>query len=246
MFNVESAGELDAIERRARHSGNRPTFPFASIPTSRRTRTLTSRPGSSSTSSACPRTRPLELFRRAAAPGPAGSRHRLPHRLADPRSRSFRSRRSRKFSSSRRRSSARASEVEFLDLGGGYGIRYVDEKPLDLDRLAAELRSRLAGTPYRLILEPGRALVGNAGVLLPRVLYVKRNQQEAFCGRGRRHERPDAPHALRLLAPDCSRRTPHGKNLSGRRGGAALRNRRLSGARPRNGGRRTRATWWPS
>ncbi|MCL5006437.1 MAG: diaminopimelate decarboxylase [Acidobacteria bacterium] len=71
-------------------------------------------------------------------------------------------------------------QMEFLDLGGGYGIRYVDEKPLDLGRLASELKRRLAGTPYRLVLEPGRALVGNAGALLTRVLYVKHNRRKHF------------------------------------------------------------------
>jgi len=49
-----------------------------------------------------------------------------------------------------------------------------------MDRLTAELKGRLAGTPYRLVLEPGRALVGNAGVLLTRVLYIKGNQQKHF------------------------------------------------------------------
>ncbi len=71
-------------------------------------------------------------------------------------------------------------ETEFLDLGGGYGIRYADEQPLALDRLMDGLAARLRGTSYRLIVEPGRALVGEAGVLLARVLYVKRNQQKNF------------------------------------------------------------------
>jgi diaminopimelate decarboxylase len=71
-------------------------------------------------------------------------------------------------------------EVEYLDLGGGYGIRYGAEQPLDFAHLAGELAGRIQGTPYRLIVEPGRALVGNAGILLTRVLYVKRNQQKNF------------------------------------------------------------------
>ncbi len=70
--------------------------------------------------------------------------------------------------------------IEFLDLGGGYGIRYADEQPLDFPRLTRELAARIGGTPYRLIVEPGRALVGDAGILLTRVLYVKRNQQKNF------------------------------------------------------------------
>jgi diaminopimelate decarboxylase len=72
------------------------------------------------------------------------------------------------------------SDVEFLDLGGGYGIRYADEQPLAMERLMDGLAARLRGTTYRLIIEPGRALVGDAGVLLTRVLYVKRSQQKNF------------------------------------------------------------------
>ncbi len=70
--------------------------------------------------------------------------------------------------------------AEYLDLGGGYGIRYADEQPLAFEELTAGLAARLAGTPYRLVIEPGRAIVGDAGALLTRVLYVKRNQQKNF------------------------------------------------------------------
>jgi diaminopimelate decarboxylase len=71
-------------------------------------------------------------------------------------------------------------EVELLDMGGGFGIRYSDERPLDLDRLAQGVETRITGTSYRLILEPGRVVVGNAGILVAQVLYVKRNQQKNF------------------------------------------------------------------
>ncbi len=68
----------------------------------------------------------------------------------------------------------------WLDLGGGYGIRYAQEEPLNVNRLAEGLEERLRGTSLKLILEPGRALVGNAGALITRVLYVKRNQRKNF------------------------------------------------------------------
>lgn len=68
----------------------------------------------------------------------------------------------------------------WLDLGGGYGIRYANEEPLDVNRLAQGVEGRLRGTSMKLILEPGRALVGNAGALITRVLYVKRNQRKNF------------------------------------------------------------------
>jgi diaminopimelate decarboxylase len=71
-------------------------------------------------------------------------------------------------------------QVEALDLGGGYGISYANEKPLEFGRLTAELASRIRGTPYRLIVEPGRSLIGAAGILVTRVLYVKENQQKNF------------------------------------------------------------------
>lgn len=70
--------------------------------------------------------------------------------------------------------------LRLLDVGGGFGIRYADEEPLNFLELAEGLRVRLHGTPYRLIIEPGRSIVGNAGLLLTRVLYVKRNRQKNF------------------------------------------------------------------
>jgi diaminopimelate decarboxylase len=70
--------------------------------------------------------------------------------------------------------------IEWLDLGGGYGIRYANEDPLDVEEMTRGLEARLGGTGIKLILEPGRGLVGNAGILLTRVLYVKRNQRKNF------------------------------------------------------------------
>ena len=70
--------------------------------------------------------------------------------------------------------------IEYIDLGGGYGIRYADEHPLDFDTLGRGIEERLRGGRYRLIVEPGRTLVGRAGVLLTRVLYVKRNRKKNF------------------------------------------------------------------
>jgi len=70
--------------------------------------------------------------------------------------------------------------IEDLDLGGGYGIRYADEQPLDFGALRRGLEKRLAGVNHRLVVEPGRALVGDAGILLTRVLQVKRNREKSF------------------------------------------------------------------
>ncbi len=70
--------------------------------------------------------------------------------------------------------------IRYIDLGGGVGIRYRDEEPPDLKDYAAALTRELAGLNCTLILEPGRVIVGNAGVLVSSVLYTKRNRQKNF------------------------------------------------------------------
>jgi diaminopimelate decarboxylase len=75
---------------------------------------------------------------------------------------------------------AQGIELKYLDLGGGYGIRYKDEQPLDVEHLTHQLSARMHGVPYRLIVEPGRSLVAEAGILVARVLYVKSSEQKNF------------------------------------------------------------------
>jgi diaminopimelate decarboxylase len=65
-------------------------------------------------------------------------------------------------------------------LGGGVGIRYRDETPPDIAHYAQALLARLVGRKFKLLLEPGRALVGNAGVLLTRVEYIKSGESKNF------------------------------------------------------------------
>jgi len=67
-----------------------------------------------------------------------------------------------------------------LDLGGGFGIRYRDEEPLDFAAYCRRLASRLKASGYRVMLEPGRAIVGPAGVLLTRVEYLKLDKARHF------------------------------------------------------------------
>ena len=67
-----------------------------------------------------------------------------------------------------------------LNLGGGLGIRYRDESPPEPADLAGAVVDRLAGRDLVLVLEPGRSIVGNAGVLLTRVEYLKRNGEKRF------------------------------------------------------------------
>ena len=63
--------------------------------------------------------------------------------------------------------------VEQIDVGGGIGIRYRDESPPSLTDYGRMLAARFAGRAETLVLEPGRALVGDAGLLLTRVEYLK-------------------------------------------------------------------------
>jgi diaminopimelate decarboxylase len=70
--------------------------------------------------------------------------------------------------------------LEYLDIGGGLGITYVDETPPSPQEYARTVLESVKDTGATLIMEPGRVLVGNAGVLLTRVLYRKRTPAKTF------------------------------------------------------------------
>jgi len=70
--------------------------------------------------------------------------------------------------------------LEHIDLGGGLGIRYHDETPPAIADYVAALLGALRGRSEKLILEPGRVLVGNAGMLLTRVEYLKHGEEKNF------------------------------------------------------------------
>ena len=67
-----------------------------------------------------------------------------------------------------------------IDLGGGMGIRYSDENVLPAADYLAPMLKVLAGRRERLLLEPGRSLVGNAGLLLTRVEFLKHGEEKNF------------------------------------------------------------------
>ncbi|MBS1153291.1 MAG: Diaminopimelate decarboxylase [Myxococcaceae bacterium] len=67
-----------------------------------------------------------------------------------------------------------------LDVGGGLGITYTDEKPPSVAEYARAVLTPLRGLDATLVMEPGRVLVGNAGVLLTRVLYRKKTPARSF------------------------------------------------------------------
>lgn len=70
--------------------------------------------------------------------------------------------------------------IEHLDLGGGLGIRYKDENPPSMQDYANVLIEAVAPTGLKLIIEPGRSLVGNAGVLLTTVIGTKTTPKKNF------------------------------------------------------------------
>jgi diaminopimelate decarboxylase len=70
--------------------------------------------------------------------------------------------------------------LSHLDIGGGLGIQYRDEEPPHPDDYGRAVKRALRGFRGEVILEPGRVLVGNAGILVTRVLYVKRSGRKVF------------------------------------------------------------------
>ncbi len=81
------------------------------------------------------------------------------------------------------RMAAQGIAIEHLDLGGGLGIRYTDEVPPSPKTLLDEVFNRLQARGYghlHLVLEPGRSLVGNAGILLTTVQFLKHNEARNF------------------------------------------------------------------
>ncbi|MDD5298688.1 MAG: diaminopimelate decarboxylase [Rhodocyclaceae bacterium] len=70
--------------------------------------------------------------------------------------------------------------IAHMDLGGGLGIRYRDEVPPSHASYLGPLLEKLAGRPQRLLFEPGRSLVGNAGLLLTRVETLKHGEEKNF------------------------------------------------------------------
>jgi len=181
MLNVESAGELDAVESRARHRGagrapvsirinpdvEADTHPYIST-------------GRTIHKFGVPKADAPELYRRAARSPHLEVRGIACHigsqildvepflRAADEVLALARDLRSERVA------------TEYLDLGGGFGIPYREEHPFEFSRFFAELERRFCGEGFRPLLEPGRSVVGDAGVLLVRVLYVKGTESKRF------------------------------------------------------------------
>ena len=122
--------------------------------------------------------------------------------------------------------------IDHVDLGGGLGIPYRDdnEPPPDPDAYAAVVKRATHGLGCRLIFEPGRLIVGNAGILVTRVLYVKHGEAKTFvivdAGMNDliRPTLYDAYHDIRAGQGAGSRRASNHR----RRGRAGLRSQAIS------------------
>lgn len=71
-------------------------------------------------------------------------------------------------------------ELKYLDLGGGLGITYDEEIPPEPGEYAKAVNRAMAGSNLKIILEPGRVIVGNAGVFMARVLFTKDGEEKSF------------------------------------------------------------------
>jgi diaminopimelate decarboxylase len=70
--------------------------------------------------------------------------------------------------------------IELLDVGGGLGVRYAEERPPSAADYAAAVRAQVGDLGCEIVVEPGRWITANAGVLLTRVLYEKQNEAKRF------------------------------------------------------------------
>lgn len=181
MLNVESAGELDCVEARARERGAEPapvairinpnveadTHPYIST-------------GRTIHKFGVPKADAPALYRRAAeSPHLAvcGIACHIGSQILDP---APFLRAADEVLTLAKQLAAEGIATPYLDLGGGYGVRYHTEQPLDFASLSAALASRFLNSGFRPIIEPGRSIVGNGGLLLVRVLYVKENETKRF------------------------------------------------------------------
>ena len=92
--------------------------------------------------------------------------------------------------------------IRYIDVGGGLGIIYDKESPPLPESYAKTIMDAIGATDKTLILEPGRVIVGNAGILVTRVLYGKKGPVK---NRRRRHERSNKTQPVRGIPGDRAR-----------------------------------------
>lgn len=71
-------------------------------------------------------------------------------------------------------------DINYLDIGGGLGITYRDETPPHPSQLAKNILPLLKGRKMTIVLEPGRSIAGNAGILVTKTLYLKKGEEKEF------------------------------------------------------------------
>ncbi len=128
--------------------------------------------------------------------------------------------------------------IAHVDLGGGLGIPYREdnEPPPDPAAYAEVVKRATKGLDCKLIFEPGRLIVGNAGILVTRVIYLKRGEAKTFVivdAAMNDLVRPtlyEAHHDIRPVAAAGCRRPPYHRRC----GWPGLRIGRFPGARPRH------------
>ena len=184
-FNVESEAELDVLNEVALAMGKRAPVSIRVNPNvDPKTHPYIST-GLKGNKFGVAHERTLaHLPARGLAARPAGGRHRLPHRLADHRRDALPGRHGPRAGPGRQPSKPPASRIHHIDFGGGLGINYNGDTPPAADALWAKLLAKLDARGYgerKLMIEPGRSLVGNAGVCLTEVLYLKPGEQKNFC-----------------------------------------------------------------
>ena len=181
MLNVESAGELDVVEGRARHrgAGRAPVSIRINPDVEAETHPYIST-GQTIHKFGVPKVDAMDLYRRAAQSPYLEVRGVACHigsqilemepflRAVD------------EVLAIARDLRSAGIATEFLDLGGGFGIQYRNEQPFEFDRFFPELERRFRGEGFRPLLEPGRSVIGDAGLLLVRVLYVKETESIRF------------------------------------------------------------------
>ncbi len=89
-------------------------------------------------------------------------------------------------------------EIAHLDLGGGIGIKYDNEQTIDVNAYIVSVLEKVGD--LEIILEPGRAIVGNAGIFVTQVEFLKQNSEHSFAIIDWRDERFVAPSVLQCLS----------------------------------------------
>ncbi len=180
-FNVESGEELELLERIAARRGVRARVALrVNLDIASPTPHEYTRTGHADTKFGIPADQVMDLYRWAAARASlrvAGIAVHIGSQIVDTEPYEHAAR---EILALERALLEEGIPLEYVDLGGGFGVAYGQESEIDLARLAAHVLPTVTERDLRLVLEPGRFIVGEAGDLIVRVLYVKRSGAKTF------------------------------------------------------------------